>query len=126
MTDLERRALLGDWQAQEEYTNKGLVLSCPYCGNTLHEKKSKSGEKTWHEKRTLLEHPSETGCFMDGLGFVKEKYLGKWNTRPAPPIGRCEECAAYIDNKCANTGYYKSESGFCDDFKSKDGDKNAM
>ena len=32
MTDLERRALLGDRQAQEECTRKGVVLPCPFCG----------------------------------------------------------------------------------------------
>lgn len=31
MTDLERRALLGDRQAQEECTKRGIVLSCPHC-----------------------------------------------------------------------------------------------
>lgn len=32
--------------------------------------------------------------------------------RTAPPVGRCWECAAYADNKCLNTGYYKPETGF--------------
>lgn len=32
MTDLERRALLGDRQAQEECTRHGIVLPCPFCG----------------------------------------------------------------------------------------------
>jgi hypothetical protein len=39
-----------------------------------------------------------------------------WNCRPAPPIGRCGECGAHVDNKCQNTGYYTSDSGFCGDF----------
>lgn len=29
MTDIERRALLGDPQAQEECTRRGIVLPCP-------------------------------------------------------------------------------------------------
>lgn len=33
MTELERRALLGDRQAQEECTRLGIVLPCPFCGN---------------------------------------------------------------------------------------------
>lgn len=32
MTDLERRALMGDRQAQEECEEKGIVLQCPFCG----------------------------------------------------------------------------------------------
>lgn len=31
MTDLERRALLGDAEAQRECTEKGIVLACPHC-----------------------------------------------------------------------------------------------
>lgn len=32
MTDLERRALLGDAEAQRECTEKGIVLACWRCG----------------------------------------------------------------------------------------------
>lgn len=32
MTELERKALLGDKEAQEECTEKGIVLPCPCCG----------------------------------------------------------------------------------------------
>ena len=32
MTELERRALLGDKEAQKECTEKGIVLPCPFCG----------------------------------------------------------------------------------------------
>lgn len=31
MTDLERRALMGDKKAQEECTEKGIMLPCPHC-----------------------------------------------------------------------------------------------
>lgn len=31
MTELERRAMLGDVQAQEECTEKGIALPCPHC-----------------------------------------------------------------------------------------------
>ena len=127
MTDLERHALLGDRQAQEECTRRGIVLTCPMCGKPLMERKVIDwlAKRTEPVSKTLVEHPCKTGCHWDNWVFVKEKELGSWNTRPAPPIGRCGECAAYIDNKCANTGYYKSESGFCDDFKPKGGERNA-
>ena len=32
MTDLVRRALLGDRESQEECTKQGIVLPCPFCG----------------------------------------------------------------------------------------------
>lgn len=49
--------------------------------------------------------------------------LKSWNTRPAPPIGRCGECAAYgvfKDNQCVNTGYYRTEQDFCSDFEPRE------
>lgn len=33
MTELERKALMGDEQAQEECTRQGIVLPCPFCGS---------------------------------------------------------------------------------------------
>lgn len=34
MTELERKALMGDKEAQEECTRQGIVLNCPRCGKT--------------------------------------------------------------------------------------------
>ena len=33
LKELIHRALLGDEQAQQECTEKGIVLPCPFCGN---------------------------------------------------------------------------------------------
>lgn len=93
MTELERRALLGDRQAQEECTEKGIVLPCPCCGSDA-------------EIVTELEFVlGEAGCFRTvkckscfleaGLYRKDNDALNKWNTRPAPPIGRCGECKYY-------------------------------
>lgn len=56
---------------------------------------------------------------------IREEALSHWNTRPAPPIGRCGECAAHVDNKCANDEYYKPSTGFCNDFVPKGGEENS-
>lgn len=32
MTNLERRALLGDREAQRECTEQGIAIACPHCG----------------------------------------------------------------------------------------------
>ena len=117
MTDLERRALLGDRQAQDECTRKGIVLPCPICGGKA-DKVVYDAAGMFVCKKCKIYKPFT--LVIDGA----RKALTVWNTRPAPPIGRCGECVAYIDNKCANTGYYKPESGFCNDFKSKDGEEN--
>ena len=36
--DLERRALLGDRQAQEECTAKQILLPCSFCGERMADK----------------------------------------------------------------------------------------
>lgn len=105
MSDLERRALLGDRKAQEECTRQGIALPCPCCGEKV--EAIMHGQCVYHVRAS---------CPIDSR-FTP---LSVWNTRPAPPVGRCGECAAYIDSKCANTGYYKSETGFCDDFAPKE------
>lgn len=133
MTTLERRALMGDRQAQEECTEKGIMLPCPFCGGDAEkdyilgkiyfgsDDKPSNGYYTYC---TGIECPT-FGSYSRYYKTEREAVLA-WNTRPAPPIGRCGECVAYIDNKCANTGYYKPESGFCNDFKSKDGEENEV
>lgn len=158
MTDLERRALLGDQQAQEECTRRGIMLPCPHCkgnGKVSFKDYRFVGQNFRGDKKLVyriqvicnkcrsrgkpiftepLVNPNpcitkwgnnyaeteickkETEVFLPYvLGAISD-----WNTRTALPIGRCVECAAYINNKCANTGYYKSESGFCDDFEPKE------
>lgn len=84
MTNLERRALLGDRQAQEECTRRGIVLGCPRCG--------KGGAST---KYVMGDYWYECPHCHSASGFHSsaEVALADWNTRPAPPIGRCEECS---------------------------------
>lgn len=88
MTDKEliRKALLGDKQAQEECTAKGIVLPCPFCGN---------------EAQLVFEKGLYAVVCKDGVCIasdIRPEYgelihaLTDWNTRPAPPVGRCEEC----------------------------------
>lgn len=110
--ELIRRALLGDQDAQKQCTEKGIVLSCPFCGA--------SGDDV------NLDYNSDISqfwihcwkCHADGplANYNANDAFALWNTRPAPSVGRCGECAAYIDNKCSNTGYYKTEQGYCNDF----------
>ena len=57
----------------------------------------------------------------------KKKALIKWNTRPAPPIRICGECAMFRYNE-ENEPYCKSpyglnepdETNFCGNFMSKE------
>ena len=92
MTDKEliRRALLGSREAQQECTEKGIVLPCPSCGG-----KSRLEDMGW---------PHHVYCTECGMRTVSTKWgedgekeaIKKWNTRPAPPIGRCKDCLWYL------------------------------
>lgn len=91
MTDKElmRRALLGDQETQEECTEKRIVLPCPSCGG-----ESRLEDMGW---------PHHVYCTECGMRSVSAKWgedgekevIKKWNTRPAPPVGRCGECKSY-------------------------------
>ncbi len=110
MDSLVRKALLGDREAQRECTEKGIVLPCPLCGN------ENNIISNWGMFRVWCPH-----CKAKSEDTLTTRdALKSWNTRPAPPIGRCGECAAYgifKDNQCANTGYYRTRRDFCSDFE---------
>ena len=95
MNNLERRALLGDPQAQEECTRRGIVLGCPICGESVAVHGPEDWEPTFHDPDSGGDpYWFECEC---GLAFGTSCYefkqaLALWNTRPAPPIGRCGEC----------------------------------
>lgn len=84
MDELIRRALLGVQEAQRECTEKGIVLPCPRCG--------KGGASTQY---VMGDYWYECPHCHSASGFHSsaEVALADWNTRPAPPIGRCGECS---------------------------------
>ena len=80
--DVNRRALLGDQEAQKECTEKGIVLQCPLCGN---ETPIISTRDTCRVRCPI--------CLARAAGMLTQQgALAEWNTRPAPPVGRCGEC----------------------------------
>ena len=129
MIELERRALLGDRKAQEECTEKGIILPCPLCGGKaergMNKRDSRKRYGVYHTIATVQCTACTAKVTMAGFD-VETAYRyaeGHWNTRPAPPVGRCGECVAYVDYKCANTGYYKPDTGFCNDFAPKEAEE---
>lgn len=83
--ELIRRALMGEKQAQEECTEKGIVLPCPFCGN------ENNIISNWGMFRVWCPH-----CKAKSEDTLTTRdALKSWNTRPAPSIGRCEECEFY-------------------------------
>lgn len=131
MTDLERRALMGDKKAQEECTEKEIVLPCPHCSgngkvsfkdhrfvgqNMRGDKKlvyrvqvicnkCRSRGKPVFTEPIINPNPYLTkwgNCYRAESNVCKDETerfslyvmnaISEWNTRTAPPIGRCGEC----------------------------------
>lgn len=120
MTDLERRALLGDRQAQEERTRQGILLPCPFCGNK-HIRIS-----NWGMWRCWC--PECLGKSEDSLRECDA--VKHWNTRPAPPVGRCGECKNACDVgdnllRCDIFDRDMMPDDFCSQFEPKGGEENA-
>lgn len=88
MDSLVRKALLGDKKSQEECTEKGIVLPCPFCGN------ENNIISNWGMFRVWCPH-----CKAKSEDTLTTRdALKSWNTRPAPPIGRCGECKCWQRN----------------------------
>lgn len=113
MKELERRALLGDRQAQEECTRQGIALSCPICHKPVKVSVSR-----------MLYACASCHFIMSFSSFYvnPEDTLRIWNRRPAPPIGRCKDCDSYWPNaeQCEHNGETVAENDFCSKFKPKE------
>lgn len=86
MTELERRAMLGDRKAQEEATRQGIVLPCPKCFKPVKVHGPEDWEPKFHDPDSGGD-PYEFDCEC-GLAFSTYKYdfkeaLSDWNTRPS-------------------------------------------
>lgn len=120
--ELIRRALLGDQKAQQECTEKWIVLPCPKCfGDGV---KIKGDGHDIYDPDTLGYIDSIpdsilyvtcdncnlcSNCITVEDGEEREdaekRLIAEWNTRPAPPVGRCGECKhAYINFFSASSG----------------------
>lgn len=80
--ELIHRALLGDQKAQKQCTEKRIVLPCPFCGS------ENIVISNWGLCRVWCQVC--LGKSDDQLSQADA--IRKWNTRPAPPIGKCGEC----------------------------------
>ena len=114
--ELIRRALLGSREAQQESTEKRIALPCPFCGN------KNIRISNWGMWRCWC--PECLGKSEDSLR--ERDAIKHWNTRPAPPIGRCRDCLWYlpISKRCKYSlgGLWGevNELSFCSCFKPKE------
>lgn len=101
MTDLERRALLGDREAQEECTRQEILLPCPFCGS---KKIIRSNWGMW--RCWCSDCKSAAGDALSARDALKN-----WNARTAPPVGRCGTCRWGLPDENTN-----GPDIFCDQF----------
>lgn len=110
MTDLERRALMGDKQAQNECTAQYIALPCPFCGKEM---KKCILDRTYWEGATIsevvYEHP-KCDCLLSE-DWVNAGDITIWNRRAAPPVGRCGTCKKAMTKDCLLYGF--DENGYC-------------
>ena len=109
--ELIRKALLGDKQAQEECTEKGIVLPCPICGGEI-----KIKQCDWD-----MFYPYCNGCkfTFNFLFDSKKDAIEVVNDRPAPPIGRCGEGKNWNGGDCYRQELTKSDD-FCSYFEPRE------
>lgn len=95
MGNLVRKALMGNKQAQEECTAKGIVLPCPFCGGKATMQQDITGRESYHVVCSNVKDMCNLIAGLPMWSESEEDALKSWNARPAPPIGRCGECEFY-------------------------------
>lgn len=115
------RALLGNKQAQKDCTEKRIVLPCWRCGEEAEIKELHTGGKPIHVVSCKKHYCGAAGCAFG----TQQKAIEYWNTRPAPPIGRCGECRHYYSEApgmgyCDNVQDAKGNTDYCSYFEPKE------
>ena len=113
-------------KAQEECTRQGILLPCPMC-------KGKADEGRQTDVDGYYWWPTiYCGCCGLHLTGVElweeatEEMRSKWNTRPAPQVGRCGDCANWYKGHCTSgTVAEETDADFyCPNFEPKGSEEN--
>lgn len=125
MNDLERRALLGDIEAQEECTRRMIVLPCWRCGGEANVYQTSAFGRPLYAVSCKKHYCGAYGC----AHRTEQEAISYWNTRPAPPIGRCGECANACNpgDNIVTCGIFDRDmmpDDFCSQFEPKGGEEN--
>lgn len=139
MTELERRALLGDRKTQIRLAKEGVALSCPKCGKSCTKFESVAeacalipGDEAYESLKGFYAVVCDTnrggcGLFVCGSGENSEiAALIEWNERAAPPVGCCGECALKdtFECICSKNGYTDKIMEYCSFFAPKEREEN--
>ena len=117
--ELIRRALMGEKQAQEECTEKGIALPCPICGGKATMQQDITGRESYHVVCSNVKDMCNLIAGLPMRSESEEDALKVWNTRPAPPIGRCGECKNWNGGDCYRQELTKSDD-FCSYFEPRE------
>lgn len=131
--ELIRRALMGDKQAQGLCTAKGIMLPCPLCGGKATMQQDITGRESYHVACSNVKDMCNLIAGLSMWSESEEEAIESWNTRPAPPIGRCGECKCWQRNgsdwgSCSKwyTGdkvqAFMLEDDFCSNFEPREGE----
>ena len=96
--ELIRRAIMGDKKAQKECTAKGIMLPCPFCGGKATMQQDITGRESYHVVCSNVKDMCNLIAGLPMWSESEEDALKVWNTRPAPPVGRCRECKCWRRN----------------------------
>lgn len=123
MTDKEliRRALMGSREAQKQCTEAGIVLPCWRCGGESEIQELHTGGKPIYAVTCKKTYCGAYGCACS----TQQKAIEYWNTRPAPPVGRCKDCFHYHSEGpgvgyCSLDDQGRVETNFCSEFEPKE------
>lgn len=119
--ELIRRALMGSQEAQQECTEKGIVLPCWRCGGESEIQELHTGGKPIYAVTCKKTYCGAYGCAHS----TQQKAIEYWNTRPAPPVGRCKDCFQYYSaglgiGYCSPDDKGRDETNFCSEFEPKE------
>lgn len=98
----------------------GVVLNCWRCGGNATVKELHTGGKPIYAVVCENHFCGAYGCAHS----TTEKAISYWDTRPAPPVGRCGECANACDVgdnlvRCDIFDVDMMPDDFCSHFKPK-------
>lgn len=119
--ELIRRALLGSREAQKQCTEAGIVLPCWRCGGESEIQELHTGGKPIYAVTCKKTYCGAYGCACS----TQQKAIEYWNTRPAPPVGRCRDCFQYHSEGpgvgyCSLDDQGRAETNFCSEFEPKE------
>lgn len=129
--ELIRRAIMGDKKAQKECTAKGIMLPCPFCGGKATMQQDITGRESYHVVCSNVKNMCNLIAGLPMWSESEEDALKVWNTRPAPPVGRCRECKCWRRNgsdwgSCSKwytedkVQAFMLEDDFCSNFKPRE------